>query len=68
MRKLTSLAAVTAVILSSSAALADGVKTPEPISDKWESEAARTVSLNATYVVTGILLAFWLVNAVNASE
>ncbi len=73
MRKITTLALIGTFLCAASISQADGIEVgktdaPEPVSDRWESEAARTVSLNATYVVVGILAAFLLVNAINDTD
>ncbi len=73
MRKFTTLAIVGTFLCAASIVHADGIATsasdaPEPVSDRWESEAARTVSLNATYIVGVILAAFLLVNAINDAD
>lgn len=73
MRHLTSLAAAAAFIVSATLAYADGIErqtleAPEARSDVWESEAARSSSINATYIVGGILLAFLLVNTINDAD
>ncbi len=73
MRKFTTLAIVAALLCTAGISQADGLATnssgaPEPASDRWESDAARTVSLNATYIVAGILAAFLIVNAVNDAD
>jgi hypothetical protein len=65
MRKITKLTLIGTFLCAGSIAQADA---PEPVSDRWESDAARTVSLNATYIVGGILVAFLLVNAINDAD
>ena len=66
MRKLTAFAAVATILLSTTAATAqDATDTPRPIADRQLSSDERSVLLNATYVVTGILLTFLLVQVVN---
>ncbi len=70
MRKLITAAAASAVIFANSPALADGLngnvqQAPAAATDSWGSEAAKSSSINASYVVLGILLAFLAVNAIN---
>ena len=66
MRKLTSFAAAAAILLSTTAVTAqEATDTPRPIAEKRLSSDERSLLLNATYVVTGILLTFLLVQVVN---
>ncbi|MEJ6402141.1 hypothetical protein [Yoonia sp. 2307UL14-13] len=68
---ITRIVAIGALILSGSAASADEAKseamTP-PDFGGFETEAAQTSSLNATYIVVGVLLAFLAVNTINDSS
>ena len=70
MRKLITAAATGAVILATNPAMADGLnenvqQAPAAQTDRWGSEVAKSSSINAGYIVLGILLAFVAVNAIN---
>ena len=68
MRKLITAAAASAVIFATGPAMADGLnvqQAPAAQTDRWGSDAAKSSSINAGYIVLGILLAFVAVNAIN---
>ena len=67
MGRILKVGLICGLVIASNIAAADGHELPEPkpVSDVWESEAERQVTLTTTYIVGAVLLAFLLTNKIN---